>query len=71
MQSTDWIDLAGDRDRWRAVVNAVMKLRAPLRGGGGGFLDWLKTGWLLKKDSAAWSKYCRSIQLIERRPLSF
>jgi hypothetical protein len=25
----DWIDLAFDRDNWRAVVNAVMKLRAP------------------------------------------
>ena len=23
----DWIDVAQERDRWRAVVNAVMNLR--------------------------------------------
>jgi hypothetical protein len=25
----DWIYLAQDRDRWRELVNAVMKLRVP------------------------------------------
>jgi hypothetical protein len=33
----DWIDLAQDRERWREVVNVVMKLRGSVKCGE--FLD--------------------------------
>ena len=29
MGEMDWIDLAEDRDRWRALVNVVMSLWVP------------------------------------------
>jgi hypothetical protein len=29
MGDMDWIDMAQDRDRWRALVNAVMSLLVP------------------------------------------
>jgi hypothetical protein len=41
MEGIDWIDLAQDRDRWQALVNAVMDLWFPQNAGS--FLSSLGT----------------------------
>jgi hypothetical protein len=29
INGVDWVDLAQDKDKWRAVVNVIMNLRVP------------------------------------------
>ena len=70
----DWIDLAQNRAKWRAVVNTVTKLRGSIKYVG--FLDWLRTHLLLKMGCAAvsshgcWTRFSGRIQcwIIKRLP---
>jgi hypothetical protein len=50
----DWMEFAQNRDRWRALASTVKNLRSHKNAGISGLAA--KTGYLLKKDSAAWSK---------------
>jgi len=54
MEGTDWIDLAQNRDRWLAIVNALLNLSGSIKCGE--FLVYLRAGLLLKKEFASWSK---------------
>jgi len=53
-EGIDWNVVAQNRDRWWELVNAVMNLRVPYNFGE--FLHYLKTSYLLKKESARLSK---------------
>jgi hypothetical protein len=50
LREMEWIDLAQDREQWRALAKTVMNLRGSLKCWE--VLEWLRNWRLLKKNSA-------------------
>jgi len=53
MNGIGWIDVPQDRDRWRVLVNAVMKREGSMKCVE--FIDKFRTCYILK-DSVPWNK---------------
>jgi hypothetical protein len=47
----NWIDLAQDRDQWRALLNTIMNYRLHKMSG-----EFLSGWWVLKKGSLPWNQ---------------
>jgi hypothetical protein len=53
MEGVNWIFLAQNRDKWRALTDTVNELSGSIRGGK--FPDEMSDYQILKKDSASWT----------------
>jgi hypothetical protein len=62
MWGMDWIDLAHDRDRWLALVNAVMDFRVPENAGY--FLS--ENPLSFQEDSARWINQVQNVCTVLR-----